>query len=126
MILFPFSRYGDKRLTADELITGGRCLGQQRETPGSEDVAGDEALDSFCARIGEDLRSLRKSRGLTQSGAAEAVGVSRYTLTRIESGDMGVALGTIVALAQLYQAPTSFLALMNHHQGASSEVHSPG
>lgn len=70
------------------------------------------ALDVFCARIGGDLRALRKLKGLTQSQAAETVGVSRYTLTRIEGGDMGVALGTIVALARLYEAPGSFLALM--------------
>lgn len=70
------------------------------------------ALDEFCAMIGGDLRALRKMKGLTQSQAAETVGVSRYTLTRIEGGDMGVALGTIVALARLYEAPDSFLALM--------------
>ena len=72
----------------------------------------ESALNSFCALIGDDLRRLRHKKGMSQDAAAKAVGVSRQTLSRIEGGDMGVALGTVVALAQLYEAPKSFLRLM--------------
>ncbi len=69
-------------------------------------------LDLLCTKIGHDLRTLRKARGLSQTEAANSVGVSRHTLCRIENGDMGVALGTIVALAKHYEAPASFLSIM--------------
>lgn len=91
----------------------------QRGWDGECEKPDEGALDMFCRRIGSDLRRLRKLRGLTQAAAADTVGVSRFTLTRIEGGDMGVALGTIVALAKLYDAPPSFLVLV----GGGDEPH---
>lgn len=101
-------------------------MNYQGDEAEAERLPDEEALDVFCARIGEDLRALRKEKGLTQAQAAETVGVSRYTLTRIEGGDMGVALGTIVALARLYEAPDSFLALMAGRPALSPEDDEPG
>lgn len=72
----------------------------------------DMALTSLCQRIGHDLKQLRKHKGLSQAEAAQSVGIHRQTLSKIESGDMGVALGTVVALARLYEAPASFLMVM--------------
>lgn len=70
-------------------------------------------LDAICIKVGADLKKLRKMRKLSQSEVAETLGVSRYTLLRIESGDMGVAIGTVIALARLYDAPTSFLDIFS-------------
>lgn len=72
----------------------------------------DMSLETFCARIGHDLKQLRRHRGLSQTQAAERVGIARQTLSKIECGDMGVAMGTIISLARLYQAPESFLRIM--------------
>lgn len=72
----------------------------------------DTALTSLCQRIGHDLKQLRKHRGFSQAEAAQRVGIHRATLSKIEAGDMGVALGTVVALSRLYEAPPSFLMVM--------------
>lgn len=71
----------------------------------------DKELDAFCARVGRDLKTLRHARGLSQADVAQKVGLSRQTLSRVEMGDMGVALGTIFALAKFYKAPKKLLRL---------------
>ncbi len=44
--------------------------------------------------FGERLRLARKRRGLSATLAAERVGVSRDTLSRVEKGDPAVSFGT--------------------------------
>ena len=44
--------------------------------------------------FGERLRLARKRRALSATLAAERVGVSRDTLSRVEKGDPAVSLGT--------------------------------
>ncbi|GBQ72664.1 hypothetical protein AA103196_3127 [Ameyamaea chiangmaiensis NBRC 103196] len=58
--------------------------------------------------MGDRLRSLRKSRGLVQAVAAEAVGISRNHLTEIENGkDPGFQ--TFCALADFYGVSMDYL-----------------
>ncbi|MGB7684508.1 MAG: helix-turn-helix transcriptional regulator [Solirubrobacterales bacterium] len=47
-------------------------------------------------RIGEDVSTWRKLRGLTQAQLADRSGVSRDTLSRLESGTGGVSLETLL------------------------------
>ena len=51
--------------------------------------------------IGVRLQTLRKSRGLTQTDAAERAGLGRNTLYRAEQGD-NPTLQTIVRLLRTY------------------------
>jgi transcriptional regulator with XRE-family HTH domain len=46
---------------------------------------------------------LRTERKLTQAEAAEAVGVHPVHVSRIESGEANVTIGTLVALAIAYR-----------------------
>ena len=54
-------------------------------------------------RLGERLRVLRAERKLTQAEAAEAVGMHPVHVSRIESGEANVTIGTLVALAIAYR-----------------------
>src|SRR6266542_3452916 len=51
------------------------------------------------ARLGERLRAARKRQRVTAVSAAEAAGISRVTLHRIERGEPTVAVGAWVAVA---------------------------
>jgi transcriptional regulator with XRE-family HTH domain len=50
-------------------------------------------------RLGEQLRLARKRQGVSAVAAAEAAGISRVTLHRIERGEPSVAVGTWIAVA---------------------------
>jgi transcriptional regulator with XRE-family HTH domain len=50
--------------------------------------------------IGSEIRALRERRGLTQAEVAEAAGISRATLTKIEAETNYPSLGTLEALAE--------------------------
>lgn len=53
----------------------------------------------LLARLGEKLRRAREAQKVSAVAAAEAAGLSRPTLHRIERGEPGVAMGAWVALA---------------------------
>jgi transcriptional regulator with XRE-family HTH domain len=50
-------------------------------------------------QLGQQLRLARKKQGVSAVAAAEAAGISRITLHRIERGEPGVAMGTWMAVA---------------------------
>ena len=58
--------------------------------------------------LGADLRSLRKSRGLTLSDLAEAVGKSVGWLSQVERGVSEPALDDVRIVAALFSLPVSF------------------
>lgn len=51
------------------------------------------------ARLGARLRERRKALGVTAVGCAEAAGISRVTLHRIEAGNPSVTIGAYVNVA---------------------------
>ena len=51
------------------------------------------------------IRSGRIRRGMTVRGLAERVGVSAPTIIKVERGDPGVAIGTVVEAASLVGVP---------------------
>lgn len=53
------------------------------------------------ARLGERLRGVRKRQRVTAVAAAQAAGISRVTLHRIERGEPTVAIGAWVAAASV-------------------------
>src|SRR5690349_22303392 len=60
-----------------------------------------EALD----QVGPRLQRLRKQRGLTLTGLAEATGISKSTLSRLETGQRRPSLELLLPLAQTYRVP---------------------
>lgn len=60
--------------------------------------------------LGAQLRELRRSRGLTQEGLAEELGVTPRYLAGIERGERNLTLDSVDALAeQLGVEPLSLL-----------------
>lgn len=52
--------------------------------------------------IGENLKSLRKSLGLTQQQLADKLGISRVNYTRYETNVSSPDFQTLVAIADFY------------------------
>lgn len=57
------------------------------------------------AGIGDRLRAIRESRGLTLKAVGEASGISISTLSRLESGSRRPQLDLLLPLARLYRLP---------------------
>ncbi|MGI9822840.1 XRE family transcriptional regulator [Agromyces sp. Marseille-Q5079] len=57
------------------------------------------------AGIGERLRAIRESRGMTLRAVSEASGISTSTLSRLESGSRRAQLDLLMPLARLYRLP---------------------
>ncbi len=58
---------------------------------------------------GERLRALRKQRGATQRAIAEDIGVAENSVRRFELGLANAKLGTVVALADLFNVSVDYL-----------------
>ena len=62
-------------------------------------------VDATIARVGPRLREVRTSRGLTLTAVAEATGISKSTLSRLESCQRRPTLDLLLTLAQTYRVP---------------------
>jgi transcriptional regulator with XRE-family HTH domain len=60
--------------------------------PAAAPIAGDIVIAALAA-LGEQLRAERKRLGVSATTAAEAAGISRVTLHRIERGEPSVTMG---------------------------------
>ena len=58
-------------------------------------------------KLGGRLREIRKSRRFSQKAAADAIGVSRTAITKMETGDRSVSTLELSRLANLYHLPVS-------------------
>jgi transcriptional regulator with XRE-family HTH domain len=55
--------------------------------------------------VGPRLRRVREQRGLTLTGAAARTGISKSTLSRLETGQRRPSLELLLPLAQTYRVP---------------------
>jgi transcriptional regulator with XRE-family HTH domain len=60
-----------------------------------------DALD----RVGPRLQGLRKQRGITLTSLAATTGISKSTLSRLETGQRRPSLEVLLPLAQAYRVP---------------------
>jgi len=59
----------------------------------------DDAVAAKLAALGERIRAHRKALRVSATSAAEAAGMSRVTLHRIERGEASVAMGAYISVA---------------------------
>jgi len=71
--------------------------------------------------IGQVLRKVRKSRGLTQTDIAPTLGISRSTVAQMENGKRAVKAEDIDRLALFYGCSTSELLSSEDHSGTPRE-----
>jgi transcriptional regulator with XRE-family HTH domain len=71
-----------------------------------------EAVDDTTAgiaaaldQVGPRLKRLRTQRGATLTGVAAATGISKSTLSRLETGQRRPSLELLLPLAQIYKVP---------------------
>ena len=58
------------------------------------------AVEESVRALGSNMRTARLRRRLPQSVVAERAGISLNTLSKIENGDCGVAIGNVAAVLQ--------------------------
>jgi len=55
--------------------------------------------------LGEEIKRIRTEKGLYQEALAEATGLTRSTVSRIESGRIRPSLETVAAISRLLKSP---------------------
>jgi len=63
------------------------------------------AIAASLDQVGPRLRQLRVRRGLTLTGVAESTGISKSTLSRLETGGRRPTLELLLALSHAYRVP---------------------
>jgi transcriptional regulator with XRE-family HTH domain len=64
------------------------------------------------ALVGNTIRTLRKSRGLTQAKLSERAGVTKNHLGLVENGQRGVSLESLNALANALRVPSEVILFL--------------
>ena len=64
-----------------------------------------EALDDVVDLVGPRLRAVRMQRGLRLTEVADRTGISKSTLSRLETGQRRPTLELLLPLAHLYRVP---------------------
>lgn len=72
-------------------------------------VSGQRDGDSHLIKLGEAVRAARKARGLSQETLADAAGIDRSHMGKIERGERNVTLLNIVRVATALNAKPSEL-----------------
>ena len=62
-------------------------------------VSGQQDADGSLKRLGEAVRAARKARGLSQEALADAAGIDRSHMGKIERGERNVTLLNLVKIA---------------------------
>lgn len=68
-------------------------------------MAHSSAIPDVLADVGPRLRRLRTRRGVTLTALATRTGISKSTLSRLESGQRKPSLELLLPLADVYQVP---------------------
>jgi transcriptional regulator with XRE-family HTH domain len=94
---------GQLRVTKAEGRVGveGRIVRMKDSDDGRIDLEQEKAL----GRLGEGLRRVREQRGLSQSEIAALAGVSASAISQAEGGQRGLALDTVLTLAESLDVP---------------------
>ena len=71
----------------------------------SGDSASDPAVEAAVNGVGQRLRKLRARRRMTLNAVAEATGISKSTLSRLETGRRRPTLELLLALSRTYRVP---------------------
>ena len=72
--------------------------------------------------LGERLRKARKRKGLSQSAASEAIGISNKALSRYETDISYPALEVLKKLGRLYDVSSEYLLGNTGAMGESSDT----
>jgi transcriptional regulator with XRE-family HTH domain len=77
--------------------------GKERWNDGVDDTA--TVLAAALEQVGPRLKRLRQQRGVTLTSLASSTGISKSTLSRLESGQRRPSLELLLPLAHAYRVP---------------------
>src|SRR6478672_8308199 len=77
-------------------------IGSQMALVGDASAA---AIVAVLDQVGARLKGIRTRRGMTLTGVAEATGISKSTLSRLETGQRRPTLELLLALSHTYRVP---------------------
>lgn len=63
-------------------------------------ISGKQDVDQLLLRVGDAIRARRKARGLSQEALADAAGVDRSHMGKIERGERNVTTLRLVEIAR--------------------------
>jgi transcriptional regulator with XRE-family HTH domain len=75
-------------------------------------------------RLGRELRSLRKSHGLSQKEIASTLGISYQQVQKYEAGQNRISLENLCTIASLFGLPLDYFKTALNRPDHFSEVHS--
>lgn len=74
-------------------------------------VSGQRDADGSLKRLGEAVRASRKARGMSQEALADAAGIDRSHMGKIERGERNVTLLNVARIAKAMDCkPSDLLA----------------
>jgi transcriptional regulator with XRE-family HTH domain len=76
---------------------------------------GKDVMRINAKEIGQRIKALRKGKGLTQEGFAEAVGLTVSAVSKIEIGDRVPSIDTFVLLSDFFGVSLDYLVLGKEH-----------
>ena len=72
-------------------------------------VSGQQDADRSLKRLGDAVRAARKENGLSQEALADAAGIDRSHMGKIERGERNLSLKNVVRVAKALGITTSKL-----------------
>ena len=76
------------------------------------EISNNLSADAVLTELGARLAGIRVERGLTQAALAEQAGVSKRTVERLESGEVGTHLSGFVRVCRVLQLLDRFELLV--------------
>lgn len=70
-------------------------------------ISGQHDGDGLLSKLGEAVRTARKARGLSQEALADAAGIDRSHMGKIERGERNVTIMNIARIAAALNAKPS-------------------
>ncbi len=64
-------------------------------------------IEAFLAEVGPRLKRVRERRDMTLAELAEATGISKSTLSRLENGQRKPSLELLLPIAQAHRVPST-------------------
>lgn len=83
------------------MSTEGHCLYKR--------YVGDKDIEQFYITVGGRIRRERKAVGMSQGRLAVLIGITRPSLTLMESGRQRIQLHTLVDIAEALNVPVTYL-----------------
>ncbi|MGI9705221.1 helix-turn-helix domain-containing protein [Pseudomonas aeruginosa] len=78
--------------------------------------------DSAAIRLGERIKAIRKTKGLTQAQVAERCGYDPVTISRFERGDYAPGIESLDAIGRVLDVPISAFFTFESEAASAADI----